>query len=276
MGNKNYRSIVFDISGDQRDQLLAAICDWPFNGFEEQEDKLVAYIPENALSDSFFDDIKSLCSQFACNWTEEAIPYQNWNKQWESSFQSVQVEDFVGVRAEFHPPFENVEYEMLIHPRMAFGTGHHATTYLVMERMRDIAIAGKSIFDYGCGTGILAILASMMKASEIEAVDIEEEATDNTLVNMKANNVEDIRLFTGDINAVPSRTYDVILANINRNVILNTLEALYQRTENNGDLLVSGILVKDRELVEAEALRCGFKPVLVREREGWLMLHFQK
>lgn len=276
MASKDYKAIVFGIKGEKRALLLAMIGDWPFNGFEEQEESLVAYIAEAKLASSFYDDVKLVCKQFDCKWSELLIPYQNWNTQWESSFKPVKVGQFVGVRADFHPPFSAVTHELVIHPRMAFGTGHHATTYLVMERMKDLAIEGKSVFDYGCGTGILAVLASMLKAAEIDAVDIEEEATANTLVNMAANKVTGINLFTGDISTVPKRRYEIILANINRNVILNTLEALYERSSQGGNLLISGILKRDRELVEKEAERCGFKPVLVREREGWLMLHYQR
>lgn len=276
MASKDFRAIVFHIKGDKRALLLAMISDWPFNGFEEKEDHLIAYIAETNLGSTFYDDINSICTQFDCKWTEEFIPYQNWNTKWESSFDPIKIGDFVGIRADFHPPFLDVEHELLIHPRMAFGTGHHATTYLVMERMKDLGMNGKSVFDYGCGTGILAVLASMLKASPIDAVDIEDEATSNTLVNMEANNVSNIQIFTGDINVVPKRSYEIILANINRNVILNTLTALYERSTQGGDLLISGILKRDRELVEKEASRCGYNQVLVREREGWLMLHYQR
>ena len=276
MANKDYKAIVFEITGEKRELLLAMIGDWPFNGFEEQEKNLIAYIAEAKQAPSFYDDVNAICHQFDCKWSELQIPYQNWNTQWESSFKPVKVGNFVGVRADFHPPFSDVTHELVIHPRMAFGTGHHATTYLVMERMNDLIIKDKTVFDYGCGTGILSVLASMLNAAQIDAVDIEEEATANTLVNMDANNVSGIELFTGDINAVPKKRYQIILANINRNVILNTLEALYERSCQGGDLLISGILKRDRELVEKEANRCGFNQVLVREREGWLMLHYQR
>lgn len=276
MANKDYRVIVFNITGEQRDHLLAVLTDWPFNGFEEKEDSLWAYVAEEELAPSFEEDVKRLAEQFACTWQEEHIPYQNWNKEWESSFQPVQVGNFVGVRAEFHPSFDQVDYELLIHPRMAFGTGHHETTYLVMERMRDLSFEGKAVFDYGCGTGILAILAKMLGAQPIDAVDIEEEAVDNTQVNMQANQVEDITLYAGDITSVPQSSYDIILANINRNVILASLQTLYQRTKAGGDLLVSGILEKDRTLVEQEAKASGFTQVLARQKGDWMMFHFQR
>ena len=237
---------------------------------------MIAYIAEIDLNHTFYDDIRSICNQFDCKWEEQLIPHQNWNTKWESSFSPIKIGQFVGIRADFHPPFQDVEHELIIHPRMAFGTGHHATTYLVMERMKDLGMQGKSVFDYGCGTGILAVLASLLKASPIDAVDIEEEATSNTLVNMKANNVSDIQIFTGDINIVPKRKYEIILANINRNVILNTLAALYERSCQGGDLLISGILKRDQQLVEKEAERCGYKQILVRERDGWLMLHYRR
>lgn len=159
---------------------------------------------------------------------------------------------------------------------MAFGTGHHATTYLVMERMRELDFRGRSVFDYGCGTGILAILARMLGAEPITAVDIEEAATENTLVNMQANQVEEIEVFTGDLNAVPETKSNIILANINRNVILSSLGALYARMAAGGDLLVSGILQQDQELVDQQAEKDGWQKVLTRTKDGWLLLHYRK
>ena len=188
----------------------------------------------------------------------------------------MRVGDFVGVRAEFHPPFEGVQFDLMIHPRMAFGTGHHATTFLMMERMEQLDMTRGKVFDYGCGTGILAILAKKLGATDIDAVDIELAATENTLVNMQANNVDGIDIYTGTLDVVPPTTYQIILANINRNVILASLEALYQRIEKGGDLLVSGILLKDQHKVEEAAALHGWQLLDSRSKDGWLMFHFRR
>ncbi len=270
-----YHRYQFEVTGEPREILLAHLGELPFNGFEETEDSLVAYLAEADHDATFAAALADILPD-GLVWDSTLIPAENWNEQWESAFQPVQVGHFVGVRAEFHPPFDAVRFDLLIHPRMAFGTGHHATTYQVMERMGELDFVGKTVFDYGCGTGILAILAELLGAETMDAVDIEDAATENTLVNMEANRASKIKVYTGDLSAVPSATYDIILANINRNVILASLAALYDRTSAGGDLLVSGILLQDAELVEQTATACGWIKVLFRDREGWMMMHFRK
>lgn len=263
-------------AGESRDILLSQLTLLPFNGFEEKDEALLAYLPQVEATEENNSQVEILAAAANCSYERTFLADQNWNDQWESAFQPVRVGDFVGVRAEFHPPFEGVEHELLIHPRMAFGTGHHATTYLVMERMSELEWTNKIVFDYGCGTGILAILAKRLGAGPIDAVDIEAAATENTEVNMAVNKVDGIRIFTGDLNVVPPREFDIILANINRNVILASLGALYQRCTAVGDLLISGILLQDEEKVETVAIQEGWQRLVRREREGWLMIHYQK
>lgn len=271
----NYHRYQFEVTGEPREILLAQLCELPFNGFEETADNLVAYLSEADHNAEFAAALAGILPD-GLVWSSTLIPAENWNEQWESAFQPVQVGNFVGVRAEFHPPFDDVRFDLLIHPRMAFGTGHHATTYQVMERMGELDFVGKSVFDYGCGTGILAILAELLGAQTLDAVDIEDAATENTLVNMEVNGASQIKVYTGDLSAVPPATYDIILANINRNVILASLAALYDRTSAGGDLLVSGILLQDAELVEQTATACGWTKVLFRDRDGWMMMHYRK
>jgi len=276
MDSAGYWIYTFHLGGEPMERMLCRLEELPFNGFLEAENSLTGYLPVSLTDTAVEQELKAIVANFSCAWERELLPDKNWNEQWEAAFQPVQVGNFVGVRAEFHPSFVGVTYELLIHPRMAFGTGHHATTYLMMERMGELEWTGKSVFDFGCGTGILAILAQKLGAGMTDAVDIEPPATENTLVNMAVNQVADIAVYTGDLSAVPRRKYQVILANINRNVILASLGALYERTEAGGDLLVSGILRQDQTLVEAEAILQGWKKVGQREREGWLMLHYQR
>lgn len=270
-----YHRYQFEVTDEARDILLAHLGELPFNGFEETADSLVAYLSD-ADHDAAFTAALADVLPDGLVWSSTLVPAENWNEQWESAFQPVQVGNFVGVRAEFHPPFDDVRFDLLIHPRMAFGTGHHATTYQVMARMGELDFVGKTVFDYGCGTGILAILAELLGAEILDAVDIEDAATENTLVNMEANGASQIKVYTGDLSAVPPATYDIVLANINRNVILASLAALYDRTSAEGDLLVSGILLQDAELVEQTATACGWTKVLFRDREGWMMMHYRK
>lgn len=248
----------------------------PFNGFEETLDQVVAYVQLDLVDDEFQAKLSAILNAYDAPYQRELIPGQNWNAQWEASFQPVRVGDFVGVRAEFHPPSTGLKYDLVIHPRMAFGTGHHATTYLMMKGMEQLGFSGKRVFDFGCGTGILAILAEKLGAGTIDAVDIEAAATENTIVNMEANQVSLTQVYTGSLDAVPPTTYDIILANINRNVILASLGALYQRIEKEGDLLVSGILLQDQEKVETAAAENGWQLIKVQARNGWLMFHFRR
>lgn len=262
--------------GEKREILISQLSQLPFNGFLENEQNLQAYLAAEEESPKLTKQISKFATASNCSFDRSFLPSQNWNEQWEEAFQAVRVGDFVGVRAEFHPPFEGVEHELLIHPRMAFGTGHHATTYLVMERMQEMDWSQKSVFDFGCGTGILAILAKKMGAGKTLAIDIEEAATENTLVNMKVNGIDQIDVYTGELNVVPAAQFEIILANINRNVILNSLKSLYDKCISGGHLLISGILQQDEEKVEVVAQDAGWKRQICREKDGWLMIHYQK
>ena len=277
MASPAYWAYQFElIDEDRKEALTQALDQLPFNGFEETIDRLTAFVEASLVDDAFQARLTALLAPFDVAFQREWIAEQNWNAQWEAAFQPIRVDDFVGIRAEFHPPFEGVDFDLVIHPRMAFGTGHHATTFLMMRQMKDLPLAGARVFDYGCGTGILAILAKKLAAGFTDAVDIESAATENTFVNMEANDVDGITVYTGTLDAVPPTTYDIILANINRNVILASLGALYQRIEKGGDLLVSGILVQDRERVEEAAAHEGWQLRDIQTRDGWHMFHFKR
>lgn len=266
----------FQVEGADRELLLAHLEEFPFNGFEERPETLVAYLPAAADHPALREHLHQLTVSLDISWEESSIKDQNWNARWEAAFEPIRVGDFVGVRAEFHPHFDGVAHELLIHPRMAFGTGHHATTYLMMERMATLNWENTSVFDFGCGTGILAILAKKLGAGRVDAVDIEAPAYENTLVNMAANATTAIQVYLGDLDAVPPTQYDHILANINRNVILATLPALYERLLSGGNLLVSGILQEDTQLVLHRGQETGFSLIDTQERQGWMMIHFQR
>ncbi|MEL6973073.1 MAG: 50S ribosomal protein L11 methyltransferase [Bacteroidota bacterium] len=277
MASAAYWAYRFSIIEDERKSaLILALDGLPFNGFEETLDEVVAYVAAEEVNDDFTASLETILASYELSFTRQFIAEQNWNAQWEAAFHPVQVDNFVGVRAEFHPPFADVVHDLIIHPRMAFGTGHHATTFLMMAQMEQLDFADKSVFDYGCGTGILAILAQKLGATAIEAVDIETAATENTLVNMEVNSVSGIDLFTGTLDVVPPTSYDIILANINRNVILASLEALYARIKPGGELLVSGILEQDRDKVSSAASKVGWELRQLEQKDGWLMFYFQR
>lgn len=203
---------------------------------------------------------------------------QNWNATWESNFEPVVIEGFCSVRAHFHEPIPGVQYDIRITPKMSFGTGHHATTRLMMSQMKDLDFKNKSVFDYGSGTGILAILAEMLGATHVDAIDIDEWSYENGLENVNTNQCKHIVVAQGDINWVQSGSqYDIILANINRHILLESMAQLNSFLPVDGQLLLSGILkLQDTHIIAEKAKACGFEMLRQTEDNGWTAILFRK
>jgi ribosomal protein L11 methyltransferase len=241
-------------STENNEILTVFLGELPFETFEDTVTGLKAYIQEKELTDKVEKKLSRLAKKHGFNFNKTFIAYQNWNVLWEANFEPIRVDDFVGLRADFHPPTEGVQFDLVINPKMAFGTGHHETTYMMMQLMREIDFKGKKVLDYGCGTGILAILASKLEAKTIEAVDIEYPAYENTIENCAINKVDNVKAIFGQLQDVESSDFDIILANINRNVILDSLDSLKNRLNTEGGvILISGFLIED-ENVLLEAL----------------------
>ena len=229
-----------------RDTVIALVSQHDISGCQETDEGVTVYLPKGTSPAAIKVTLQPWTEKLALDIQETQTPYQNWNAQWESNFHPIRVGDFVGIRAEFHAPWTDVAHEIVIQPKMAFGTGHHATTWMMVDLLRDLPLSGQWVLDYGAGTGVLAIVAAKCGARRIEAVDIERESYENTLENAARNGVADaIRSYHGQLDDVPVGPYDTILANINRNVILASLPALYQRLRPAGHLLLSGILLAD-------------------------------
>lgn len=243
-----------------------------FDTFEETEEGVDAFIPQKMVDEDLNNEVKALENQFGFAYEVEVIAHQNWNEQWEANFKPVIVRDFCAVRASFHEPITGVVYEMVINPKMAFGTGHHETTFMVMDTMQSLNFEGKKVLDYGCGTGILAILASMLKADFIDAVDIENESYLNTIENAEINNVSNINAFEGTLETITGDNYDIILANINRNVILATLSDLKQKMAKNGQLIISGFLLEDENILRNACNDNDLQVIEVKKRNNWLCM----
>lgn len=266
----NYIQITFkEIQLEQQEVLIAHLAEAGFDGFEESESELKAFIPENNYDRPLLNE---MAFKYQVQFDEQIIPEQNWNTVWESNFPPVIVDDFVAIRADFHEPIKIVQQEIIITPKMSFGTGHHATTYMMVEQMRIIDFKGKKVFDFGTGTGILAILAEKLGASTVTATDNDNWSITNARENIQQNNCNNITIEQSE--TIPAGPFDIILANINKNVILGNLAPLSGQLLPGGVLLVSGLLKEDRADIVAEAGKFSLVFKGISTRENWICLRF--
>ena len=267
----DYIKITFaDLQPEQKEILIAQLADAGYEGFEEKDSGLDAFIKSNN-----FDTIilKEISFKYQTPYTKEKIAETNWNQVWESNFEPVLINDYVAIRADFHKPITNTKFEIVITPKMSFGTGHHATTHMMIELMKDIDLDGRSVLDFGSGTGILAILAEKEGAKNIDAIDNDDWSIANACENFEKNDCSKINLRKAS-NAKSDIRFDVILANINKNVIIENLALLSMQLNNGGHILLSGLLKEDKvEILSiATELRLKFKKELIRN--NWIALHF--
>ncbi len=275
---KTYIEVVFEgVAPDVSDILVAELAEAGYYGFLEEDGLLKAYIDEEDYQDPFAGE---LSARHGAPFTINRIAEENWNATWESSFSPVIVNRFVAVRADFHSIVKDVEYEIVITPKMSFGTGHHATTYLVMEAMEQMygkgeGMKGLSVLDFGTGTGLLAILASRMGAGSVVAIDNDSWSINNAAENMGMNGTNSIELALAE--EIPAgRTFDLILANINKHILMANVGAIAAAINKGGVALLSGILVADVPDIE-RAYESDFgKPVKTVERNNWVMMAFTK
>ncbi len=257
-----------------KDIMIAELADLGFDGFEETETGLFSYIDSAKFDTEVSGGLADLAAQHGATYTSNAIDKQNWNALWESNFEPVLVDDFVGVRANFHEPFNNqVEHDIIITPKMSFGTGHHGTTYSVMQLMRGIDFKGQSVFDFGTGTGLLAILAHKLGASYVLGVDNDDWCIENASENIVVNNTQSIEIEkVNDANL--NKKFNIIIANINKNIILDNLAFLAEATVPGGVVLLSGLLIEDEPEIEAACAALGWKHQETRTRNNWIALHY--
>jgi ribosomal protein L11 methyltransferase len=257
-----------------KDMMIAELADLGFDGFEETETGLLSYIALAGFDGELTSGLEELVNRYGLTYTSNAIDKQNWNALWESNFEPVLVDDFVGVRANFHDSFNGaVEHDIIITPKMSFGTGHHGTTYSVMQLMRGIDFANKSVFDFGTGTGLLAILAHKLGAVDILAVDNDDWCIENASENIVVNNTQSIEIHKVD-NANLNKKFNIIIANINKNIILDNLAFLAEATVPGGVVLLSGLLVEDEPEIESACAALGWKHQVTRTRNNWIALHY--
>ncbi len=267
---------------EQGEILVAELAEFPFESFEnEGKTRLKGYIPQDKLADCK-GEVDELLSHYGVTGARYiSIETQNWNAQWESNFERVEVGDRLLIRAPFHDADPSFEREVVIMPKMSFGTGHHATTHLMAEWTMDLGseglLAGAEGLDMGSGTGVLAIVAAKEGAKSVDAVDIDEWADENCRENIEVNGVTE-RVFPmlGDFSRVEGRTYDFILANINRNILVANMARFAAALRSGGVLLISGFLEQDIETLKGAAMSSDLTPIGERVRDGWVVMKIQK
>lgn len=254
--------------------LIAELSEMGFDSFQEFENKIEAYILEEAYSESALNELlQRYQEQFVCKVEKiERLEDQNWNALWESNFDPVKVTDQMVVKAPFHTIEEPFRYTITMQPKMAFGTGHHETTWLMLFTMLEMDFDKQSVFDYGSGTAILSIAAELLGANHILAVDIDDWAFENAKENIELNNCRQIEVRQGGIKCADGKEFDTILANINKNVILQSLEALNVCLRTGGHILFSGLLQKDKEEVLAAFKGKPWKVLTVSSKGDWIMI----
>ena len=268
----NFVKIEIETSSSECQEILIAnLSEIKFYAFEQEENSLIAYIKEE---DYEVEKLKEVLVDEK-NFKKTIIKGQNWNQQWESQLQPVIVHDFAAIRASFHAPIKSVKHELIITPKMSFGTGHHATTFLMIEQSQNIDFRNKTVLDFGTGTGVLAILAEKMGASKVIAIDYDEWSINNTLENIEANNSKNIFVEKrNDLTGISP--VDIILANINLNVLTVAAESISSLLNTGSLLLTSGFLFEDEKVMENLFTAKQFVKKTVLNKDGWLSVLFQK
>ena len=266
---KNYIQIEFqNISQEQSEILIARLSDIGFEGFEEYENGLKAF----AILKGFDEiSLQNITTSLQLGYYKTIIEETNWNHVWESNFNPVIVDDFVAIRAEFHQPIKDTRFEIIITPKMSFGTGHHATTYMMMQQMKEIDFTNKTVFDFGTGTGVLAILAEKLGAKNVLAIDNDNWSIENAGENTKRNNCSVVELRQTDTAKIDGR-FDIVLANINKNVIMDNLETITIQLLRGGLLLLSGLQREDEEEILGKCKEQNLKLLSKIEKHNWLLL----
>ena len=257
---------------DVQEILIALLSTVGYEGFEQQDVALQAFLPEEQFDAGALDEV---LRPKGLSYSAVRLEERNWNEEWEKNFQPVQVEGFCAIRAHFHAPIPGVEHELIITPKMSFGTGHHATTYMMLQAMKDLDFRGRRVLDFGTGTGVLAILAERLGAGEVLAIDNDDWSIDNALENVATNHCTRITVRKSD--SIPTgELFDIILANINKHVIVSQLVVIEQQLAPGGVILLSGLLVDDIKDIESEALRNNLSISLRMTKGSWICLQSEK
>ena len=274
--SSNYLEFKFKIEPLQpaSEILVAELGYLGFESFVEEEDGLTAYIPAEEYEDDLLAGVHILQSdEFQITYSKGEIEQVNWNEEWEKNFSPIMVDDICSVRAPFHPELDT-EFDIVIEPKMSFGTGHHATTHMMIQHILKNDWNDKAVLDMGCGTGVLAILASMKGAKFVDAIDIDNWCYQNTLENVGRNDCDNINVEEGGAELLQDRKYDMILANINRNILLRDLPIYKDCLNNGGNLFLSGFYEEDIPVIKEACQKLGLNYIEHIERSNWVAVKF--
>ena len=256
--------------------LIAELGEKAFESFIETESGISAFVQKDLWGINILEDIQILTNpEFKIEFTFVEIEQVNWNEEWEKNFEPIDVDGKCHVRAPFHEK-TNAEFDIIIEPKMSFGTGHHETTHMMIQHILETNLVGKKTLDMGCGTAILAILAEMKGAQPIDAIDIDNWCYLNSIENAERNNCKNISVYEGDASLLVGKKYDVIIANINRNILLNDMQQYEDCLNENGILFLSGFYTEDIPVISESCTSKGLSYVKQFERNNWVALKFVK
>ena len=273
----NYIEYDFTVSPTEMgaEILMAELAEVGFDSFEDTPTGIKAYIPKDSWNEQILQDIYLLSNpEFTISYQIKEIEQVNWNEEWEKNFSPIVVEDLCTVRASFHP-VPNTRYDIVITPKMSFGTGHHETTYMMLQQLLPLSLEGAKVLDMGCGTGILAIMAALRGARDIIAIDIDPWCVENAIENVQQNNCSFITIKEGEVSLIAGEQYNLILANINRNILLSDIPAYAQALLPEGLLLVSGFYIEDLPAIQECAEAVDLHYISHIERNRWVSAKFQ-
>ncbi len=259
------------------DIVVARLNEIEFETFLENDNGVRCYIQAKLFDKKKLDiELYKIKQYTKLNFNINHVAQKNWNEEWEKNFKPVQINSHCLIRSEFHNNSGNFKDEIIITPRMSFGTGHHETTFLMINELYNLDLNDKSILDMGSGTGVLSIVASKNGAKQVVGIDIDEWAFQNSIDNAKLNNTENISFLHGDIKLIENQDFDIILANINRNIIEKYIEEYYNLLSDKGDLLISGFLVEDVDFIINLSINNRFNVINKKNKGQWSMVHLRK
>ncbi len=277
----NYIEVICTLQNKEQqenvqDIVIALLAELGYESFEETETGVKAYIREDIYGAAALSELVEEYTSLITSVDIRNIKQENWNQLWESNFPMTEIAGRCAIYAPFHSGVPELEYRICILPQMSFGTGHHETTALMIELLLDTDLEGKSVLDMGCGTGILAIFASMKHAKSILAIDIDEWAYKNAIENCTRNSITNIEILQGDKELLAGRNFDIVLANINRNILLEDMDAYSRCLSDGGSLQMSGFYMSDFPDIKIEAEKNGLKYVNHLVKKNWVAVQFRK